>query len=132
MRERRACTIHLFPERVDIIVPGRARLFRKTPPDTTSTFLWEEVTRIFVFKRDAFTVDLICMAFELNGAQTIEINENMDGWKELADAVPVYLPGTLTHNDWFQKVAFPAFALCWTQIYTRTTETRSSDVAIPQ
>jgi hypothetical protein len=132
MRESSACTINLFPERVDIIVPAKPRLFRKTPPDKTLMFLWKDVTRVFVFKRDTLIVDLICMAFELNGAETIEVNECMNGWKELEAAVPIYLPGAQTHDEWFQKVSFPAFALCWTEIYTRNTQTQNSDIAISQ
>jgi len=88
---------------------------------TRWTFNWREVTRLFAFKRDIFAVDLICFAFELHGFETLEVNEHMQGWNTLVAAVPIRLPGALAQEEWFQKVAFPAFALCWTQIYPRPT-----------
>ena len=89
-------------------------------PDTTLTFAWQDVTRIVAFKRDCFTVDSVRLVFELNGAQTIEVSEEMLGWQALVDAVPHHLPGALAQEEWWAKVAFPAFALCLTEIYSRS------------
>ena len=57
--------------------------------------------------------------FELNGTHTVEVSEDMLGWKALVEAVPVYLRGALSQEEWFQKVASPAFELCLTDIYSR-------------
>jgi hypothetical protein len=119
MGTRRTCAVLTFPDRVDIIVPGKPRLFQENLPERTITFTWQEVTQVMVFKRDIFSVDLICMVFELNGKETIEVNEEMKGWKTLVEAVPIYLPGALTQGEWWEKVAWPAFELCLTHIYPR-------------
>ena len=119
MKTRRRCTIHALPDRVDIVVPGKSRLFRNDLPDKTVTFNWTEVTQVAVFKRDHFTVDCICMIFELNKTQTLEVNENMEGWNTLVKAVPVYLSGALDEEEWWNKVVAPAFEPCFTKIYSR-------------
>lgn len=115
----RRCVIHTLSDRVDIVVPGKARLFRENLQDKTVTFKWPEVTQVAVFKRDQFTVDCICMAFELNYKESLEVNENMEGWNTLVKAVPIYLSGALTEAEWWDKVVWPTFELCFTTIYSR-------------
>jgi hypothetical protein len=121
MRTRRQCIIHTLPDRVDIVFPGKPRLFRKDPPDKTVTFTWSEVTQVAVFKKDKLLVDCICMVFELNNTETLEVNEEMEGWNTLVRAVPLYLSGALDEKEWWNKVISPAFELCFTEIYSRPT-----------
>lgn len=65
---------------------------------------WNEVQGVVVYKRDCYTVDLICMVFETpDGA--VELSEEMDGWSALIDAVPRLLPGTTSKAEWWDKVA---------------------------
>lgn len=122
MGNRRLCSIHTFPDCVDIIVPGKSRLFRKDLPDTNTSFNWKDVTEIVAFKRDCWIVDLICFVIEINKTETLELNENMIGWKSLTDAIPHYLAGALAEDEWYTKVAVPAFKPCQTQIYSRPAE----------
>jgi hypothetical protein len=79
---------------------------------------WDEVTSVVAFKRDVFTVDLICLAFN-TADRVCEINEEMIGYKALVKHLPTFLPGCLQHDDWFQRVAFPAFVPNATEIYSR-------------
>jgi hypothetical protein len=116
---RRVCAIHVFIDHVEILVPGKPRLFRGTLPDKTVTFAWREVTRVIAFKRDRWIVDCICFAFELNGTETIEVSEEMEGWAALVDVVPVYLAGALRQEEWWDKVVSPTFQPCLTNIYLR-------------
>src|SRR6185437_13211501 len=95
MGNHRRCSIHTFPDHVDIIVPGKSRFFRRNLPDKNISFSWEEITGIIAFKRDCWTVDLICFLIEINKTETLESNENMIGWKNLIDAIPHYLAGAL-------------------------------------
>ena len=44
-----------------------------------SSFSWEEVQSIFVYKRDLFAVDKICAVFLLSSGETVEIDEEMGG-----------------------------------------------------
>jgi hypothetical protein len=119
MRTPRRCAIHTLPDRVDIVVPGTSRLFREALPDKTVTFKWPEVTQVAVFKRDQFTIDCICMVFELNYKESLEANENMEGWNTLVKAVPIYLSGALAEEQWWNNVVAPAFEFCFTTIYSR-------------
>jgi hypothetical protein len=119
MRTNRVSTIHILPDRVNVIVPGELRLFRKDLADKAVAFTWQEVSRVIAFKRDQWIVDRICLVFELNGTETMEVNEEMEGWTALVNAVPVYLSGALAQEEWWSKVAFPAFQTCLTEIYPR-------------
>lgn len=111
--------ILISSEGVKIRTSGVSGIFRRKPFERKAQFRWGEVTRVCVFKRDCFTVDLICMTLELNGAECAEVNEEMAGWSALIEALPVYLPGALPQYQWWQKVMLPAFELCWTQLYPR-------------
>src|SRR5262249_16157098 len=106
------CVISTSQDRVEIAVPGKQRLLPKSLPDRTVSFEWREVTRVLAFKRDQLIVDCICCIFELNGTETVEVNEDMQCWKVLMDAIPVNLSGALRQEEWWRKVAFPAFASC--------------------
>jgi hypothetical protein len=62
------------------------------------------------------------LAFELNGTETLELNENMQGWQALVDAIPRNLLGALTEKEWWPKVVAPAFETCLTEVYPRPSE----------
>jgi hypothetical protein len=79
---------------------------------------WNEVNGIVAYKRDCFAIDLICMGFTTpQGA--VEVNENMDGWNALTDAVPRLLPGTTSKEKWWDNVAQPPFAANATILFSR-------------
>ena len=86
---------------------------------------WRETIRIEVFKRDLFSVDLICLTFFLRDDRALEINEEMNGWKSLVEKLPEYLPGCQTLEEWFPTVAFPPFKTNRTIIYSRAEDLRS-------
>jgi hypothetical protein len=106
-------------EGVEIRAKGVSGIFRRKSFDRKLQFRWTEISRVCVFKRDCFTVDLICMVLELDDAESTEVNEEMPGWPALIEALPVYLPGALPQHEWWEKVMLPAFELCWTQLYSR-------------
>ena len=80
---------------------------------------WCDTISIEVFKRDLFAIDLICLTFVLGNDKTLEVNEEMDGWKSLVEKLPEYLPGCQSLEQWFPAVAFPAFKTNRTVIYSR-------------
>src|SRR5580658_3725667 len=50
------------------------------------SFSWDKVLTVETFKRDLFSVDCICLAFETpNG--WIEVNEDMKGWRDFLSEV---------------------------------------------
>ena len=71
---------------------------------------WGAVTRLTAFKRDIYTVDLICLAlsYDQMGREVyLEVSEEMVGFKNLIEGLPDRF--SLRDNDWWIKVAFPAF-----------------------
>lgn len=80
---------------------------------------WTEIESAYVYKRDAFTVDVICLAFRLKDGSSFELNESMAGWENLVENLPKYLSGCMEFHEWFMTVAFPAFEMNMTQIYPR-------------
>jgi len=80
---------------------------------------WEDVVKLEAFKRDLFTVDLICLDISLNDNKVVEINEEMNGWAPLMRKLPEYLYGCKKFDQWFDVVAQPPFKLSLTLIYQR-------------
>jgi len=77
--------------------------------------LWDDVTEIVAYKLDMLSYDVICLGFRLRGSDTfIEVAEECSGYKELLVAVEQQFP--LAEN-WFSKVAFPAFELNWLTLW---------------
>jgi hypothetical protein len=73
-----------------------------------SALRWTEVEAVHAFKKDLFTTDLICLAFERSGEEEYyQIHEEMAGYHDLLEALPTRLPGF--NLEWFSAVAFPAF-----------------------
>src|SRR6185295_2147472 len=83
----------------------------KRPTSASIHFIaWSNIVRVVAFKRDLLTVDCICLAFATADGMTTEVNEEMEGWEALTDALPKYLPGGKGWSEYFTQVAFPAFA----------------------
>ena len=80
---------------------------------------WEDTVGVKAFKRDLYTVDLICLAILLKHNQAVELNEEMTGWESLVEKLPTYLPGCQRFEDWFSAVAYPSFKPNVTDIYPR-------------
>jgi hypothetical protein len=79
---------------------------------------WAEVNEAIAYKRDCYSVDLICIAFG-NKGNGVEINEEMPEWNSIVKALPCYLPGCMSEDSWFQQVAFPAFETNTVHIFSR-------------
>ena len=77
---------------------------------------------MMAYKQDWFTVDCICLAIGTADRMTTELNEEMEGWETLTDALPTYLPGSKNWSECFSQVAFPAFATNETVIFERKSE----------
>jgi hypothetical protein len=86
---------------------------------TSRMAYWADVFHVVAFKRDLFHVDLICMEIQDRLNSSIEVDEEMEGWKELVANLPEYLPGFPKFEEWFLRVATPAFETCPTELYRR-------------
>lgn len=72
-------------------------------------FQWSVIKEIFVYKRDIFSVDLICIGFRIDEEGTYyEIHEDIQGYKEFITFLESKFQDI--NKDWFIKVAFPPFA----------------------
>lgn len=78
------------------------------------------IQEVVFFKRDELTVDLICCDIVLRTEQGLEIwflHEELRGWDELIRLLE-RLPGF--DREWFQNVAWPAFAANPTSVFKRS------------
>ena len=81
---------------------------------------WEKIDRVVAYKRDCYTVGLICLAFlDRDGVVLLEVDEGAAGYQELVDGMPQHLVGCLSMGEWFMEVAFPAFEVNLTELYRR-------------
>ena len=85
--------------------------------DSCWRICWSEVAKIVAFKRDCYAVDLICIAFELDGSRVAETDEEMEGWQGLLEVLGEQFG--IREEAWFKKVAVPAFAPNVTTLWTR-------------
>jgi hypothetical protein len=83
---------------------------------------WTEVLKVTAFKRDCFAYDCVCIVFEAAGMQ-LEVDEEMDGWEAMIAALPNYLPGIRTSEQWWNEVVHPAFATNVTHLFLRDPST---------
>lgn len=82
---------------------------------------WEKIDRVFAYKRDCYTVDLICISFvDREGQVLLEVDEGWVGYQELIDQLPQHLEGCLSMGEWFMQVAFPAFEVNLSELYRRS------------
>jgi hypothetical protein len=79
---------------------------------------WADVERAVAFKRDLYAVDLVCLAFEAGG-EIFEIDEEMEGWRDVLAALPARLPGCLDGQRILEAVVQPPFAPSQTVVYER-------------
>jgi hypothetical protein len=84
----------------------------------STKFDWSDILQIAIYKRDCFTMDLICAALMFSSGE-LEINEDMAGWRELMRELPIYLPNCQSFDQWFRSVMNPPFALNRTTIFAR-------------
>jgi len=90
---------------------------RGGPTDVTDV-KWSDVEEIRAYKADLFSYDLICWGFGLRGEDAlVEVNEEMAGFERLQEAVGARYGVAL--EDWWSRVAFPAFATNMTVIWSR-------------
>jgi hypothetical protein len=80
---------------------------------------WSEVCKAAAFKRDLFSVDLVCLFLSRHDGSGLELDEDMKAWKEFIAALPSFLPTCRDPEQWFREVAFPAFATNAIEIFSR-------------
>jgi hypothetical protein len=99
---------------------------RRPPFAALHPIAWSDFVRVVAFKRDWLTVDCICLAIATTDGTTTEVNEEMEGWEALTDALPKHLPGSKLWSECFSQVAFQAFATNETVMFERKSSTMGS------
>jgi len=82
---------------------------------------WDEVSAVFAYKQDCFAVDRIWIAIaDQEDRIRLQVNEDDAGYQGLIDELPKRLPGCLLQEEWFARVAMPAFETNLTELFRRT------------
>jgi len=85
---------------------------------------WEQITDVFAFKRDCYTVDQIRIVVGNSDLKEwVEVTEDDEGYGALIVQLPLYLAGCPTPDSWFQRVALPPFETQWTHIFQKAAAT---------
>lgn len=82
------------------------------------SFRWDEVVRIETYKRDIFSMDLICLDFFTDSRQApCRTHEDMKGFPDLREHMQRRFSSI--GERWLQQVALPPFAANHTVLYDR-------------
>lgn len=78
---------------------------------------WADVTGVLAFKRDRFSVDLVCFGFVLRDqpARAWCLHEEMRGYKAILPEIDRVTQGAWTRDS--ASVVFPPFEFCWTVLW---------------
>lgn len=93
----------------------------KGQPGDVVKVAWERVTEASAFKRDLISTDQVCIVFTMDDETFIEVHEEMRGFCELCERLPIALPGALVFSDWYLAITVPTFEPCLTRLFTRDT-----------
>ena len=77
---------------------------------------WNDIEEINAYKLDRVTIDEICFDIVLSET-VITISEKIEGWQIFTDKLESVLTGF--DNEWFSRVAHPAFKTNLTTVYQR-------------
>ena len=81
---------------------------------------WDEITSVYAYKRDCFTVDQIRLLIANDDMRLyVEVTEDDSCFHGLISNLPCYLPGCPSIDHWFMSVALPPFETRWTTVYCR-------------
>lgn len=105
---------------VRVVAISKNGILLRTPRNDVSGLLhWSEILAVDVFKRDLFSIDLICLwLWRLHSDEPLEIDEEDPFWSEIKSALERSLPGIVAERCWFRSVAFPAFETNHQRIYS--------------
>ena len=95
----------------------------RAPSAEVVSVCWDAVVAATAYKRDLWSTDQVCIAFELSNGTFVEVHERMKGWVELCSAMPAHLPGAPRWEQWFMNMTSPAFESNTTLLFQRSAST---------
>ena len=88
--------------------------------DDTRSVRWDQVTRVYTYKRDRVMTDEIVLMFEFaspdGAAQALPVSEEWPGFTGVMQALPERLG---ISPEWYEQVMLPAFKASFTVLYER-------------
>lgn len=85
---------------------------------------WGEVKSVLGYKQDCYGFDRMCIALlDANGQTRVNVSEDDAGYQALVLELPKRLVGCPTFDEWFPRVALPAFKTQMTELYRRPSAT---------
>lgn len=81
-----------------------------------SKIKWDEIERIYAYKRDLLIEDQICLEIHVNKKQ-FYCSEDFEGWTEFKEELNVQLAEL--DNNWFSKVSQPPFEESRIKIFSK-------------
>jgi hypothetical protein len=80
--------------------------------------VWADVREVVAYKEDCFCYDEICVGFRVDDSDNyFRVMESSLNYELLLKELPQKCPGV--REDWFEEVAFPAFAPNWTRLWSK-------------
>lgn len=79
-------------------------------------FEWRSITRVGAFRCDDGAAGLVCMAVT-DPAGVVILDERMEGWKSMTEALAEYLPGVPPASSWRERVIQPQASANWTVLF---------------
>jgi len=107
------------PSQVYVAASTKGFSIRNRYSDDCIDVEWKEIDRITAFKKDFFVYNCVCVAFELIGGRSVEINESMDGFVDAMEHVAENCDGCIEFYNWYMKITVPAFEAKVTELYCK-------------
>lgn len=77
---------------------------------------WTGIKRVGAFRCDDGAAGLVCIAVT-DPANVVILDERMEGWNSLADALAEHLPGIPPVSGWRPRVAQTQASANWTVLF---------------
>ncbi|MGA7256417.1 MAG: hypothetical protein WBX09_07215 [Terracidiphilus sp.] len=114
-RQRR---IELHRAAIEVDDAALRRTAQFTDGSTKSVRMeWNRISRVGAFRCDNGAAGLICMAVT-DPANEVILDERMEGWASLTDALAEFLPGVQPASGWQRRVIEPQSSANWTVLFT--------------
>jgi hypothetical protein len=77
---------------------------------------WSDVRRVAAFRRDVMTSPVNCVAIT-DPSNVVVLDESMEGWKALIDALAKYLADSPSFAEWRERIGGDSDQSHWTVLF---------------
>jgi hypothetical protein len=78
---------------------------------------WSEVKRVAAFRRDVLTEPVLCVAIS-DPAKIVVLDESMEGWQPLLEAIPRHLTESPTFAAWREGIGHESTESHWAVLFS--------------